>query len=185
MSEKANEFLKRKKGIDVPDGEELFHMLYNPHFNEWKSKRQEYIKYETLIKKKGKQRTHRVGDQYASTTSNFMSAGADNQNVEDFKQRQRDQYYMKEVRTFDEVFKAIKKETNENKKQRAENQINSNQVISEDEDENNEEDGDEDDDVGVIPEGMLDLDEQDIDDEDRQVLNDRILGIINVFQNVV
>ena len=52
------------------------------------------------------------------------------------------------------------------------------------EEENNEEYGDEDD-VGIIPEGMVDLDEQDIDDDDRQVLNDRILGIINVFQNVV
>lgn len=29
------------------------------------------------------------------------------------------------------------------------------------------------------------LDDQDIDDQDREVLNDRILGIINVFQHIV
>lgn len=29
------------------------------------------------------------------------------------------------------------------------------------------------------------LDDQDIDDQDREVLNDRILGIINVFQQIV
>lgn len=29
------------------------------------------------------------------------------------------------------------------------------------------------------------LDDQDIGDQDREVLNDRILGIINVFQHIV
>ena len=29
------------------------------------------------------------------------------------------------------------------------------------------------------------LDDQDIDDQDREVLNDRILGIINIFQHIV
>ena len=28
------------------------------------------------------------------------------------------------------------------------------------------------------------LDDQDIDEQDREVLNDRILGLINVFQNI-
>ena len=49
---------------------------------------------------------------------------------------------------------------------------------------NDEEDAcEEDDEMGIIPESMVDIDEleQDIDDDDRQVLNDRILGIINVF----
>lgn len=42
------EFLERKKGLDVIDGEELFHQLYNPYFKDWKQKKQDYIKYNTL-----------------------------------------------------------------------------------------------------------------------------------------
>ena len=37
--------------------------------------------------------------------------------------------------------------------------------------------------VGTIPLDIMDDEQQDIDDEDRQVLNERILGIINVFQS--
>lgn len=44
----------------------------------------------------------------------------------------------------------------------------------------------EDDEYNPIPEDLTDeLDEQDIHDEDRQVLNDRVLGIINIFQTVM
>lgn len=39
------------------------------------------------------------------------------------------------------------------------------------------------DDTQDLPEDPLD--DQDIDDQDREVLNDRILGIINVFQHIV
>jgi hypothetical protein len=40
--------LKRKKGLVVIDGEDLFHQLYNPYFTEWKEKRIQYVKYEQL-----------------------------------------------------------------------------------------------------------------------------------------
>jgi hypothetical protein len=35
--------LLKKKGFNVIDGEELYHLLYNPYYNEWKIKK-EYIK---------------------------------------------------------------------------------------------------------------------------------------------
>ena len=42
------QMLQRKKGLDIIDGEELFHQLSNPYYQDWKSKRQEYVKYEQL-----------------------------------------------------------------------------------------------------------------------------------------
>jgi hypothetical protein len=33
------QMLQRKKGLDIIDGEELFHLLYNPYYQDWKSKR--------------------------------------------------------------------------------------------------------------------------------------------------
>lgn len=30
--------LLKKKGFDLIDGEDLFHLLYNPFYNEWKAK---------------------------------------------------------------------------------------------------------------------------------------------------
>lgn len=50
VSGKVQDFLNRKKGLDVPDGEELFHKLYNPFYTEWLMRRKEYIKYEQLVK---------------------------------------------------------------------------------------------------------------------------------------
>ena len=41
---------QKKKGFDVVDGEELFHMLHNPYYNDWKEKRGHYVKYEQLKK---------------------------------------------------------------------------------------------------------------------------------------
>lgn len=40
------EMIQRKKGLDIVDGEELFHLLSNPYYHDWTSKRQEYVKYE-------------------------------------------------------------------------------------------------------------------------------------------
>lgn len=54
-----NEILKRKKGFNILDGEEMFHMLYNKYYEEWKSKRQDYVKYATLHKLQKKKKTHR------------------------------------------------------------------------------------------------------------------------------
>lgn len=93
---------------------------------------------------------------------------------------------MKEIRTFDEVFKAIKKEENQNKQKR-QIALQKKQPLSEEEDEDDDEEKDEyeeDDGIEMIPAKLDDLDDQDIDDNDRQVLNERILGIINVFQNL-
>ena len=28
--------LHKKKGFEILEGEELFHLLYNPYYNEWK-----------------------------------------------------------------------------------------------------------------------------------------------------
>jgi len=47
----------------------------------------------------------------------------------------------------------------------------------------NDEYGNEEDFIDYL-EGDEILEDPDIDDEDREVLNDRILGIINVFQNI-
>lgn len=46
--------LQKKKGIDVIDGEELFHLLYNPNFNEWKAIKEDNITPINNIKKKKK-----------------------------------------------------------------------------------------------------------------------------------
>jgi len=32
--------LLKKKGFDLIGGEELFHLLYNPFYNEWKTKKE-------------------------------------------------------------------------------------------------------------------------------------------------
>ena len=31
--------LDRKKGFDIIDSDELFHLMHNPHYTEWKEKR--------------------------------------------------------------------------------------------------------------------------------------------------
>ena len=107
---------------------------------------------------------------------------------------------MKEVRTFDEVFKSIKTKVKDHEAQRVvgkgpnyqnrhpKQQFDDlgNEYDDEDEDQEDlqpldDEYGNEDDFDG---EEEI-LDDQDIDDHDREVLNDRILGIINVFSHMV
>lgn len=43
----------------------------------------------------------------------------------------------------------------------------------------------EEDQIGAIPDKLNDLDPQEVCDQDRQVLDGRILGIINVFQDML
>ena len=97
---------------------------------------------------------------------------------------------MKEIRTFDEVFKAIKKDQKEMKEKKEqgipleEEELEElSEQLEDDEEGPMSEDSDE---INPIPSDMEDeVDNQDILDEDRQVLNDRVLGIINIFQNVM
>jgi len=90
---------------------------------------------------------------------------------------------LKEIRTFNEVFKDIKKEVKEHDLSRqARNRGTATGLKgSSDEFEPVQDSGDTDSEVGTIPLDIMDDEQQDIDDDDRQVLNDRILGIINVF----
>lgn len=74
---------------------------------------------------------------------------------------------MKEIRTFDEVFKAIKKEEVKNRQKRKLAQQN-NQPLSEDEEDRDGNSDYEEDEIDQIPENMQDdLDDQDIDESDR------------------
>jgi hypothetical protein len=45
----------KRKCIEVMDAEELFHLMYNPYFDQWRSKKSQYVKYEKL-QKEGKKR---------------------------------------------------------------------------------------------------------------------------------
>jgi len=38
----------RKKGFDVIDAEELYHQLYNPYYESWKSKKAKYVNYDKI-----------------------------------------------------------------------------------------------------------------------------------------
>ena len=70
----VHEMLQKKKGIDVIEGEELFHLLYNPNFNEWKA-----IKYDNITpisnnKKKKKNNFinfNKLSNPYVSTPDNL------------------------------------------------------------------------------------------------------------------
>jgi hypothetical protein len=50
LSGKVQEFLNRRKGLEICDGEELYHKLYNPFYTEWLMRRKQYIKYEQMVK---------------------------------------------------------------------------------------------------------------------------------------
>ena len=77
---------------------------------------------------------------------------------------EKDKYYAKEVRTFDEVFKQIKNKQKENDRQSSDDEGSELAL--------NDEYGEYGDEV---------LDDQDIEGNDREILDDRILGILNVF----
>ena len=36
--------LERKKGFDILEGEDLFHKMYNPFYQDWKEKRENIAK---------------------------------------------------------------------------------------------------------------------------------------------
>jgi hypothetical protein len=80
--------MSRKKGFDIIDAEELYHMMYNPYFESWKQKKQSYVKYNNRSKKR---------------TMSYRPQ----------KMSEKDEYLAKEVRTFDEVFKQIKNKQKE------------------------------------------------------------------------
>ena len=80
---------------------------------------------------------------------------------------EKDKYYAKEVRTFDEVFKQIKTKQKEHDRNSSEDE-GSEQAL-------NDEYG------GEYDYGEEILDDQDIEGNDREILDDRILGILNVF----
>lgn len=109
------------------------------------------------------------------------------------------------MRTFDEVYKSIKSKVKEHetKKKEQKNRRKKSNQGSEEEGSEQESYGDEDSDRGPDDlqrqfyndygyeeeyadalEGEEILDNQDLDDADREVLNDRILGIINVFSQM-
>tara|TARA_B110000285_G_C14741450_1_gene430971 strand:+ start:366 stop:542 length:177 start_codon:yes stop_codon:yes gene_type:complete len=48
--------LQNKKGLDVMDADELFHLLTDQYYPEWKSKRAKYIKYDQLLKMKNERK---------------------------------------------------------------------------------------------------------------------------------
>lgn len=100
LSPEAHEMLQQERGFEIADSEELFHQLYNPWFSDWKSKRKDYIKYEQLMKMQKKTQRRGFCRQSMSPT---------NETPSEFKQ-QKDSYYLKEIRTFDEVFKEIRKD---------------------------------------------------------------------------
>jgi hypothetical protein len=150
----------------VIDGEELFHLLYNPFFNEWLSKRKDYIKYDKLQKMQKKKKSKGFSPTKPTDAT---------QNQQDFSNKARDQYYMKEVRTFGEVYNSIKKETEEYQKSKIGKRV---PLVVESEE---EEYTDSDHEIGEIPEDLEYVDDNDIGYQDREVLNGRILGLINVF----
>lgn len=86
----------KRKCIEVIDAEELFHQMYNPYFDQWKSKKSQYVKYEKL--------------QQANKKRKFLSQFRPVQfsKEKNLEISEKDKYYAKEVRTFDEVFKQIK-----------------------------------------------------------------------------
>lgn len=141
------------------------------------------------------------------------------QNMDQSQERrpqQHDDFYMKEVRTFEEVFKSIKAKAKDHQK-RKEAMLKKRELAKKQHKKGLEEDATESEDDGDfendtdLEENHLSnmynfaqdefgndnqfdldkdlsedpLDDQDIDDQDREVLNDRILGIINVFQHIV
>ena len=142
----------RKKGFDVIDAEELFHQMHNPFFDSWKSKKAKYVNYDKVqkIKKKRNLSSYRPTSFYKP----------------DLGFSEKDKYYAKEVRTFDEVFKQIK---HDQKRQE--------HSCSDDEFEAplNDEYG------GEYDYGEEMNDDQDIEGNDREILDDRILGILNIF----
>jgi hypothetical protein len=50
------EIIQKKNGFDVLDGEELFHLLYNPFYNEWKAIKDDNIT--PLSNKKSKKKNN-------------------------------------------------------------------------------------------------------------------------------
>jgi hypothetical protein len=48
--------IQKKNGFDVLDGEELFHLLYNPFYNEWKAIKDDNIT--PLSNKKSKKKNN-------------------------------------------------------------------------------------------------------------------------------
>lgn len=86
-------------------------MLYNPYYNDWKLKRKDYIKYEQLVKMQ--KRGMRKYQKHQTSPTNQINSDCQPE-ADEFK-KQKDDYLMKEIRTFDEVFKAIKKDQKEMK----------------------------------------------------------------------
>ena len=70
----VHEMLQKKKGIDVIEGEELFHLLYNPNFNEWKAIKDDNITPISNNKKKKKNNFinfNKLSNPYVSTPDNL------------------------------------------------------------------------------------------------------------------
>jgi hypothetical protein len=83
--------LSRKKGFEVIDAEELFHQMHNPYYENWKIKKSQYVKYEKLQDNK-KKKLYRPSHLYKPENNPGLET-------------EKEKYYAKEVRTFDEVFK--------------------------------------------------------------------------------
>ena len=67
--------LQKKKGIDVIEGEELFNLLYNPNFNEWKAIKDDNITPISNIKKKKKNNFinfNKLSNPYVSNPNNIV-----------------------------------------------------------------------------------------------------------------
>lgn len=95
---------------------------------------------------------------------------------------------MKEVRTFDEVFKAIKNTVKEKQIKRGPSNLKHDHDEPEYDDEDDQDECDIaplDDEYGNEEDFIDDGDDQEVDQQDREILNERILGIINVFGSIV
>lgn len=65
--------LQNKKGLDVIDADELFHLLSNQYYHEWKSKRAKYVKYDHLLKTKNERKQHRPAPKFMQKNLENMS----------------------------------------------------------------------------------------------------------------
>lgn len=193
-NKKIDDMLVKKQGLNILDGEELFHLLYNPYYTEWNSKKQNYIKYENIKKLRTLHHKKSLRPQSSGFNDPEEAKGDEALNeyqlkaggIPEFNKQEREQYYMKEIRTFDEVYKEIKKQIKEKERMKRQNKHQMQDNDEEDEYEQMnpydeygmEEDGLE------IPQNIEDLEDQDISRQDREVLNERILGILNVFNDM-
>ena len=191
-NKKIDDMLAKKQGLAIVDGEELFHMLYNPYYTEWNAKKQNYIKYDNI--RKMRTLSHKKSLRPQSSGFNDLEEAKVEENlneyqlkaggIPEFNKQEREQYYMKEIRTFDEVYKEIKKQIKEKERMKRQSKLQDHDDEDEYEQMNPYDEYGMEEDGLEIPQNIEDLEDQDISRQDREVLNERILGILNVFNDM-